>query len=470
MKDQNNTKNRIAATLAVATLLLGLISASYGQQGGRNQQPEPINRVLFVFDASNSMYALWQSDRKINIAKKLLSELLDSLAGTPNVEFALRVYGHQKSFPPQDCDDTRLEVPFGPSNTDKIKRKLNTIVPKGTTPIARSLEECVNDFPGGTNSRNIVVLITDGIEECGGDPCAVSRKLQQNGIILKPFVIGVGRDFRTDFECVGTYFDASSELAFRSALNVVIAQALNSTTLQVNLLDQYEKATETNVNMTFYDHYSGQIRYNFVHTMNTRGVPDTLVIDPLSIYDIVVHTIPPVRKDSIRLTPGKHTMVGIDVPQGYLSLKVGGADHLYKELLCIVRQQGSPKTLHVQNFKEAEKYITGKYQLEILTLPRIIIDEVEISQSKTTDVIIPVPGIAVITLPTKGFGSLYVDNGKSLEWILNLNNNSQQETLVLQPGSYRIIFRSRFATRSFYTVEKSFQIKAGETIRIPVTL
>jgi Ca-activated chloride channel homolog len=451
-------------------IMLGFCSPADGQQSGRNQQPEPINRVLFVFDASNSMYALWQSDRKINIAKKLLSELLDSLANTPNVEFALRVYGHQKSFPPQDCDDTRLEVPFGPSNTDKIKRKLNTIVPKGTTPIARSLEECVNDFPGGTNSRNIVVLITDGIEECGGDPCAVSRKLQQNGIILKPFVIGVGRDFRADFECVGTYFDASSEKAFRSALNVVIAQALNSTTLQVNLLDQYEKATETNVNMTFYDRYSGQIKYNFIHTMNTRGVPDTLVIDPLSIYDIVVHTIPPVRKDSVRLTPGKHTVVGIDVPQGHLSLKVGGADHLYKDLLCIVRKKGSPNTLHVQSFKEVEKYITGKYQLEILTLPRIIIDEVEISQSKTTDVIIPVPGIAAITLPTKGFGSLYVDNGKTLEWILNLNSNSQQETLVLQPGSYRIIFRSRFATRSFYTVEKSFQIKSGETLRIPITL
>jgi Ca-activated chloride channel homolog len=470
MNKQHSIWKMSVAILVAGLFLMGSPGNAYSQQGARNQQQEPINRVLFVFDASNSMYALWQSDRKINIAKKLLSELLDSLSGTPNVEFALRVYGHQKSFPPQDCDDTRLEVPFGPSNTDKIKRKLNTIVPKGTTPIARSLEECVDDFPGGGNSRNIIVLITDGIEECGGDPCAVSRKLQQSGIILKPFVIGVGRDFRADFECVGTYFDASSERAFRSALNVVIAQALNSTTLQVNLLDQYEKATETNVNMTFYDHYSGQVRYNFVHTMNTRGVPDTLVIDPLAIYDIVVHTIPPVRKDSIRLTPGKHTVIGIDVPQGYLSLKVGGADHLYKELLCIVRQKGSSKTLHIQNFKEPEKYITGKYQLEILTLPRIIIDEVEISQSKTTDVIIPVPGIAVITLPTKGFGSLYVDNGKSLEWILNLNSNSQQENLVLQPGSYRIIFRSRFATRSFYTVEKSFQIKSGETLRIPITL
>jgi Ca-activated chloride channel homolog len=396
----------------------------------------------------------------------LLSELLDSLNNTPNVQFALRVYGHQKGFPPQDCDDTRLEVPFAPSNADRIKRKLNTIVPKGTTPIARSLEACAEDFTPCTNCRNIVVLITDGIEECGGDPCAVSRGLQQKGIILKPFIIGVGRDFSADFDCVGQYFDASSERAFRTALNVVIAQALNSTTLQVNLLDEYEKPTETNVNMTFYDHYTGQVKHNFVHTLNTRGVPDTLVIDPLTLYDIVVHTIPPVRKDSIRLTPGKHTTIGIDAPQGYLALRVGGSDHLYKELNAIVRLKGSHATLHVQNFRDAEKYLTGKYQLEILTLPRIIIDEVEINQSKTTEVMIPVPGLAVISMPTKGYGSLYVDRGKQLEWILNLNSNSLQETLILQPGSYRIVFRSRFATRSFQTLEYTFQIKSGETARI----
>ncbi len=459
---------RIISVLLLYLTLILIPAVFYGQQGGRNTQPEPENRVLFIFDASNSMYGLWQSDRKINIAKSLLSELLDSLSKTPNVQFALRIYGHQSGFPPQDCDDTKLEIPFGPSNTDRIKRKLNAIVPKGTTPIARSLELCVNDFPPCSNCRNIVVLITDGIEECSGDPCAVSRSLQQQGVILRPFVIGVGRDFSADFECVGQYFDATSERAFRTALNVVIAQALNTTTMQVNLLDKNEKATETNVNMTFYDQHTRQIKYNFVHTLNARGVPDTLVVDPMTMYQIVVHTIPPVKMDSVRLTPGKHTTVGIDAPQGSLALKVGGADHLYKDLMCIVRQKGSSSTLHVQKFRETERYIIGKYQLEILTLPRIIIDDVEISQSKTTDVIIPVPGIAVISLPSKGYCSLYIDYGNKLEWVINLNDNSQQESLVLQPGNYRIVFRSRFATRSFQTIEHSFQLKSGETQRISI--
>ncbi|MBK9542788.1 MAG: hypothetical protein IPO49_10860 [Bacteroidetes bacterium] len=68
------------------------------------------NRVSF--DASQSMYGQWQSGAKIDIAKSLMKKVLDSLRYVDNLELALRVYGHQKPYPPQDCDDSRLGVPF----------------------------------------------------------------------------------------------------------------------------------------------------------------------------------------------------------------------------------------------------------------------------------------------------------------------------------------------------------------------
>ena len=43
------------------------------------KKEEPINRILFIFDASQSMLGRWQSGRKIDIAKKLLSSMVDSL-------------------------------------------------------------------------------------------------------------------------------------------------------------------------------------------------------------------------------------------------------------------------------------------------------------------------------------------------------------------------------------------------------
>jgi Ca-activated chloride channel family protein len=439
-------------------------SHCFGQpQRGETRQ---LTRILFLFDASQSMIGTWQSDTKFEIAKKLLGELVDSLQRIDNLELAMRVYGHTKNFPPQDCDDTRLEVPFARLNGFQIKKKLSEISARGTTPIARCLIECEKDFPESP-ARNIIILITDGIEECGGDPCAASLALQKKGIALKPFVIGLGmnKDFLKSFECIGNYFDASNEASFKTILNVVISQALNNTTAQVNLLDVYNKPTETNVNMTFYDRFSGLQRYDYVHTMNSKGLPDTLKLDPLTIYRLVVHTIPPVTKDSIMLVPGKHTIIGVDAPQGDLLLKFDGAQE-NKKLNCIIRKSGETKTLHVQDFNSSERYIVGKYDLEVLCLPRMYINDVDISQSKTTTVQIPKPGIATLLVNNPGYGSLYQVEKNELKWVYNMGLDATKETIILMPGRYKFYFRPKGSRESIYTIEKEFTITSGSSISV----
>ena len=314
--------------------------------------------------------------------------------------------------------------------------------------------------------RNIVILITDGIEECDGDPCAVSLRLQQKGIILKPFIIGVGlnESYKNAFGCVGKFYDASNEESFKNILNIVISQALNNTTAQVNLLDQIGKPTETDVNMTFYDETSGLIKYDWIHTLNNKGLPDTLVIDPLGTYHLVVSTIPPVEKHGITLTPGKHTIIALDAPQGYLALKV--AYNNYKSLKCIVRKHGDMNTLTVQDFSQTEKYLIGKYDLEILTLPRILLSSVDVAQSRTTTIEIPQAGLAVISKPGEGAGSIFLEEKGTLVWVCNLQENLTQENLVLQPGSYRVEWRSKNAKESIYTEQRQFKVESGSTVSI----
>ena len=448
-------------------LLLFVSSHSASAQMRREpEKPRIVTRILFVFDASQSMYGRWQSDTKFNIATRLFSSLLDSLRSVQDLELALRVYGHQKPFPPQDCKDSKLEVPFAKDNIARIKHVLKIINPNGTTPIAYSLSLAAGDFPPCDHCRNVIILITDGLEECGGDPCAASAELQQKGIVLKPFIVGIGKNFKDQFECVGTYFDASNEKEFSNALKIIISRTLNPTTMQVNLLDQNHDPTESNVAMTFYDPKSGMIKYNFIHSLNSKGLPDTLDIDPLGIYNIVVHTIPPVRKDSVKLTSGKHTIVGIDAPQGYLTFKASGNATL-KYLPCIIRKSGQTQTLNVQQFDQVEKYIVGRYDIEVLTMPRIMVKDVDVTQSHTTFVEIPTPGIAVIQRATNGYGSLYLEEKKGLTWLYNLKDNQQQqETLYLEPGSYRVVFRPKYSNSSSYTEEKSFKIESGQTTNV----
>ena len=457
--------NKLKLVLSVI-LLLTAVFVSALKEPPVIYKPVPLTRILFIFDASQSMLGRWQSDTKFNIAKRILSEMLDSVANLKNTEFALRVYGHQFQYPPQVCSDTKLEVPFGPGNAAKIKTRLRTISARGTTPLAFSLEQAAKDFPPCSNCRNIVVLITDGMEECSGDPCAVSKMLQKNGIILRPFIIGIGQDFNLAFNCVGTYFDATNEKDLRKALNVVISQALNSTTMQVNLLDQSGRPTETDASMTFYDISTGKVVYNFVHTMNYRGLPDTLIVDPLITYRVDIHTMPTVTIDTLRISPGKHTVVASDAPQGYLFLKMAGVSNAAKGLQCIVRQGGSNQTLNVQSFGDTEKYITGKYDLEVLSLPRITIKDVDISQSHTTSIEIPEPGIAVIRKTFVGYGTLLLNDKNKLTRIFELNENLTLENLYLQPGSYKIVFRPKSSRSTLYTVEQSFIIESGKTTDI----
>lgn len=445
-------------------LMLFAVTASNAQTAS----PEQPTRILFLFDASQSMYARWESNTRYEVARKLLSEMVDSLQRLDNLELALRVYGHTKRYPPQDCDDTRLEVPFGRKNGFSIKKRLSEISPSGTTPIARSLEECGGDFPD-TKARNIIILITDGIEECNGDPCAVSAMLQRKGIVLKPFVIGLGLDekFIKNFDCVGNYFDATDETQFRTAFNIVITQALNNTTAQINLLDINGRPSETNVSMTLYDQHTGVIRYNILHTINAKGVPDTVQIDPLGRYRLTVHTIPEVKKDSITLIPGKHNIIAAETPQGDLALKIDGANE-YKKLEAIIRKSGEMQTLNVQNFNQVTRYLVGTYDLEVLTTPRVYINNVRVDQSKTTTVQIPTPGFVTLICNAPGYGDILIEDKNELKWVHRIALNSIKESVVLQPGNYRIVFRPKNSQSAIYTIEKQFRISSGSSISVNI--
>ncbi len=405
----------------------------------------------------------------MDIAKRLFTTFLDSLKNVQNLEVGLRCFGHQHRLTPtRDCEDTKLEVPIGRPGVaiPAMIARIEQIVPTGTTPIAFSLEKCGADFPNdGKTTRNIVIMITDGIEECGGDPCAVSLALQSKGIVLKPFVIGIGTLDYSSLNCIGKVYNVAEEATFNNILNIVVSQAMNSTTAQVNLLDAGGKPTETDVSMTFYDQQTGVIRYNYMHTMNNRGVPDTIVLDPLSTYRLVVHTIPQVVKENITITPGKHNIIAVDAPQGFLNLQVAGINN-YQRLQCIVRKAGTMQTINVQDFGRLEKYICGKYDIEILTLPRIYMNNVDIGQSKTTLIQIPQAGVVSIFKPSEGTGQILLNENNKLTWVANLNPSQLNENIVLQPGNYTIVYRSKAAHETIYSVERKFKVEPGGQVTV----
>jgi len=426
---------------------------------------EQITRILFVFDASNSMHARWDNSTRIAIAKEVLIKTVDSLSSIPNLEIALRVYGHQSPITPsyQDCNDTKLEVPFGPNNYTRIKQKIRQIEPKGTTPIARSLEASAEDFPD-RNSRNIIILITDGIEACDNDPCIIADKLRAKGITIRPFVIGLGIDleYLNYFDCIGTYLDANDRNSFSQVMRSAVNSALSGTTVQVNLNNINGKSIETNVSFNLYKAGTKTIVHTFVHTMNKNRLPDTLIIDDKTLYDIEVFSTPVVSAQNIKIIPNQHNIIEVDAPRGSLQLKLINPLRSYAIPTRIYRVN-DPKTLNVQQLEEVDMYIVGSYEIEIMTLPRIY-RTVDIKQSYTQTVHIPTPGQFTYRTGNRIVGQIFVLNRDgSMEWVTNLSDSALSGSYNLQPGEYVVVYRSLQSMNTLHTNKKKFIIVSNKT-------
>ncbi len=303
---------------------------------------------------------MWEGRPRMEVAKSLLAKMVDSLNTYPNLELGLRVYGHQYSREENNCQDSRLEVAFASKNAQAIKAKLQTLQPRGNTPITYSLLQSANDFPADKTARNVLILITDGLESCQGDPCATSLALQRKHIFLKPFVIGIGaeKEFGKQLECLGQYYNAADVKTFRSVLDNVITQTLQKTTVRVNLTDADGKPVESNVNMTFINSATGQPEYNYVHYRDAKGQPDVLDIDALQSYDLIINTVPPVRQADLKIKPGQANLLTYKTPQGTLRLQGPNmTPNPYGTVQAVVRAQGQEATVVALPFGSRQKLL-----------------------------------------------------------------------------------------------------------------
>jgi Ca-activated chloride channel family protein len=279
-------------------------------------------------------------------------------------------------------------------------------------------------------------------------------------------VIGIGLDksWKDNLDCVGTFFDAANERDFSNILNIVISHVVDNTTTQVNLLDSLGNPTETDVPLTFYDNFTDIVKYNFVHTMNSMGNPDTMIIDPVLKYKVIAHTIPPVESDIITIQPGKHTIIPLKTPQGKLKIIINTKE----DYQFIIRKKGERETINVQNINTTQKYLTGFYDIELLTLPRQYFNNIRINQNQLTKLQLPSTGLVNILLPANGYGGVYLNDEDKLTEIYKFNGESNQYKLTLLPGKYTVIYRAKSSKKYIYTNEETFVIKSGKSQLIKI--
>ena len=334
---------------------------------------------------------------------------------------------------------------------------------KGATPIARSLEAAAGDFPT-SDARNFIILITDGLESCDNDPCLIAKKLKEKEVNVTPFVIGIGLDlsYLEKFKCIGSFTEAENKKTFKSVLTNIIDKALLNTTVQVNLNDLSFKPKETDVSMFFYHAGSQELLYTFTHTLNRYKNPDTLILNPAIKYDLMVTTIPQLKKKNIEIKEHTHNTINLDAAQGYLKF-ISSRSNYNTKYQARISMKDKKKTINHQDLGSTQKYLIGEYDLEVFTLPRTY-KTIEIKEYKTSTVDIPAAGTLDLKTAKLYVGQIFVKRqNNDYEWVSNLNPKERSQKWQLQPGEYKIIYREKDQFSSAYTNEKTFSIKSLNT-------
>jgi len=159
--------------------------------------------VMIVLDASGSMSEVSRSGHtKMFAAKQVLEDVLSKVS--PDVKVGLRVYGSTRATMSTDmlskCQDSVLLVSAGTGNRATIINRLREIKPAGSTPIGFAMRRAANDLKRINVDKKAVVLISDGMDTCGYDPCKLARNLQAAGANVQFNVVGFG--LAGDFDAI----------------------------------------------------------------------------------------------------------------------------------------------------------------------------------------------------------------------------------------------------------------------------
>jgi Ca-activated chloride channel family protein len=183
------------------------------------------DRAIIILDASGSMWAQIDGQSRIAIARDTLNSVLKGIPAS--LELGLMAYGHREK---ASCTDIELLVPPAAGTAGAISAAAAKINPKGKTPLSAAVQQAA-DLLKYTEDKATVILITDGLETCDADPCALGTTLKQAGVDFTVDVVGFGLTASEGKQvaCLadntgGKYFQAKDAKGLTAALTQTVAQ------------------------------------------------------------------------------------------------------------------------------------------------------------------------------------------------------------------------------------------------------
>lgn len=166
--------------------------------------------TLIILDQSASMLDSYKESSKIDYAIRAIKSILNNLPDSERVGLRtvgvhpLLMFSLIRQNPNALCEATILLNDIQASNKANINKSLMGIIPSGASPLQYTLQIAIdNDFYLNTRLKHII-LVTDGYENCDGDPCNYIRNIMMSRDDIKIDVVGIGlnTDDRNSLRCL----------------------------------------------------------------------------------------------------------------------------------------------------------------------------------------------------------------------------------------------------------------------------
>jgi hypothetical protein len=262
-------------------------------RSGTSSLPDGVGMEI-ILDTSGSMLREQAGSRQIDVAKDSLSLLVrDALA--PGLPLALRSFGGDADSGRAVCGST-LTAALAPLEPETMLGVVASVAARKRTksPIAASIAAVADDLRSATRSR-IVVLVTDGDENCGGDPIREIETLRGSGVPLTLNVVGFALEHDSLRDTMLAWTRAGSGRYF---------DAVNADELATAITEAATFILDAPITISG----PGGIQ---VHGATVDG--EAVELDP-GVYHVMVEADPPVIFEAVEIVSGGSIELFLDRP------------------------------------------------------------------------------------------------------------------------------------------------------------
>ncbi|HLP00431.1 MAG TPA: VWA domain-containing protein [Opitutaceae bacterium] len=232
--------------------------------------------TLIVLDASGSMRERIGGETKMALAQRAVRELVEGLP--PGATLGLVAYSHRRN----ECNDLELLVPPGPLDKTAFLKAVDGLKPRGPTPLSAALRFAAEKLEAA-NRRATIILVSDGLETCGGDPCLTANELARLGPGLTIHAVGfdlTAKEAR-GFACIATatggrFLQANDAASLKDALGLAVAEATASAAPPAEVLTAatLKVPPQVTAGAAFPVEWTGPDNAGDYVTIVARGAPD----------------------------------------------------------------------------------------------------------------------------------------------------------------------------------------------------